>query len=299
MIKAALCIALLAGVALLGCEPGQTAGSWFGPNDPTADRPVMPIDQLKDAGNSKRYVLLVYVKTLSVSMPVGTVSGSEELWSYLDEEQVNALRSASLGRNGLRVGVAGASAWKDLQELLEKMTGQPLKSVTMVSQPGEPLSIVLKQRQPIQTVFVYSDDRTLSGADYPPADNIFTLECTLNPDDPSKIMITGVPQIRTTAQRPRFVSGPGLPSMVARPDYYSFQSATFQVMLPSKDILVVGPGSQSRRSSSIGSRFLVSQNNGVEHETVLIFMPEVFAAPLPQRAGGLLGPIPSGNRQGR
>ncbi|HUS48380.1 MAG TPA: hypothetical protein VM098_09675 [Phycisphaerae bacterium] len=278
MKKAALSIALLA--ASLGCNGGDPGSDPKTANPIMAGRPLMPGDQAKQKGDQKRYILLVYLKMTTISVPTGTVSTSEKLWSYLDEECVTALRSANLGRNGLRVGVVDQQGWKDVVKVLEELTGRQLKATTMLSQPGEPFNIALKQQQPVQTVFVFSDDRTLEGRDYPEGDNLLTLSCTLNEDDPSKIMITAMPQIRTAAYRPRFIEGAGLPRMAAMPDYYSFDAATFQVTLPSKNVLIVGPGSESRRSSSIGHEFLVRNNKGVEYETVLVLIPEVFATPL-------------------
>jgi len=269
-------------VALNACEPADQQPA--PPPDeqivPT-NRPIMPADKIKDIGEGEnRYLLLVYVRMIIVSVPPGTVSGSETLWSYLDEERVSPLRSASLGRNGLRAGVARRDSWPDLEKMLEQATGRQLKMTTLISQPGEPVAIVMKQRQPVQTIFVYSDEKTLSGRDYPAGDNLLSLYCTLNAEDPSKIMITAVPQIRSTAQRPQFVTGEGLPRLASLPDYYSFDAATFQAMLPSRDVLVLGPGSHSARRSSIAHMLLTREIEGVEHETVLILIPEVFATPI-------------------
>jgi hypothetical protein len=68
--------------------------------------------------------------------------------------------------------------------------------------------------------------------------------------------------------------------MASRPDYYSLEAVMFRAVLPSKDVLIIGPGSQSSRSSSIAHSFLLSNKNGIQLETVLVLIPEVFAMPI-------------------
>ena len=149
--------------------------------------------------------------------------------------------------------------------------------------PGNPLPIVLKERQGEQTIFVFHEDRTLSGADYPPGDNVLAVACTLDEDDRSRVFVSAVPQIVTTLRRQRFLMGEGGPVVAARPDVYPFEPLTFQVNVPRGDFVVVGPGSQSRRASSVGHHFLVRDKKGVEFETLIVLMPEVVAAALPTR----------------
>ena len=68
--------------------------------------------------------------------------------------------------------------------------------------------------------------------------------------------------------------------MVDRPDIFSLTPLTFQVSVPSKDFLVIGPGPECGRRSSVGHHFLVSDRDGVEFETLLVLKPEAFAAPV-------------------
>jgi hypothetical protein len=147
--------------------------------------------------------------------------------------------------------------------------------------PGDPAPIVVKRDVPGQTIFTYFPDRTLSGIDYPDGcENLLTLTCTLDPDDPKRIMITGLPQIRTNARKVNIVREGDAYSMVAQPTIYSLLPMEFQLTVPSNDVLIIGPGAMARRSSSPGHHFLMRQKDGMEFETVLLLMPEVFAAPL-------------------
>jgi len=229
--------------------------------------------------NGKPYMLIVRMRMASIEVPMGTASGTEELWSYLDEESIRGVGGA-MGRNGWRAGVAKASTWPDIAKILKRMTGRRLKESNLTIVPGSPLHITLKERQAAQTIFVSHNDGTLSGADYPPGDNLLTITCTLDEDDASRVLITAMPQIRSTYRRPTFVKNFGRVTMVARPEFCGFRPLAFQVGVPAKDILIIGPNAVSRRRSSAGHHFLVRKKKGLDFETVLILSPEVFAAPL-------------------
>lgn len=153
----------------------------------------------------------------------------------------------------------------------------------MLAPPGNPVQIELKRLQPVQTIFTFRNDRTLCGRDYPPGDNLLTICSTLDEDDPSTVLITGVPQVRSTGRRPQIVNdGAGGLRMVEQPVLFSLSPLTFQVSIPAGSLLVIGPGSASRRPTSAGHHFLVHRKKGVEFETVLVVIPEVFATPLPE-----------------
>ncbi len=285
MKRLALALLCVAPAATGGCTPFGDTEAGIEPL-PKEDERLIPADRLpprQDAADpnagGKSIFLVIKVRMVTISVPVGTASGSEELWSYLDEELVEALRSANLGRNGLRVGVARRQDWPQVAAVLTKMTGRPLRTTTMISMPGDTLPVALKMQQPPQTVFVFHDDRSLTGRDYPGGDNVVALYCTLNEDDPSRIMITGLPEIRTTERFPRFTNTMGRPMMIYRPDYYPFEGMTFRVGLNSRDVLIVGPGFESRRATSVGHRFLIRDSDGVEYETVLVLIPQVFGVP--------------------
>jgi hypothetical protein len=156
------------------------------------------------------------------------------------------------------------------------MTGRPIHESQFASQPGVPHHVILHEGRPIQTIFLSYSDRTLSGADYPPGDDLLSLSCTLSEDDPNSMVITGLPQIRSSQRRLQVVREGGTAMLVERPTMFPFSALTFQVPVSKGDFLVVGPGAESRRSSSVGNSFLVRQKEGMEFETVLIILPEVI-----------------------
>jgi hypothetical protein len=272
---------LLASAAMLAGCPGGLSD----PNAPpgASGMPKMPGREDADANDPtrpRRVKLVVTIRLTTVEVPVGTASGSEDVWSYLDEEPIRAVRSASLGRNGLRVGLGRSGNWPDLVRVLKRMTGRSPKQQLVASVPGDPLPIVLKERQQTQTIFTFHDDRTLSGRDFPPGDYVLAVVCTLDEDDASRILMTAMPQIRSTRRQASFAIGKAGPAMIMRPQVFNFPSLTFQLGIPAKGFLVIGPGANARNPTSVGHHYLVKKREGMEFETLLVLHPEVLAAPM-------------------
>ena len=283
MKRCALCLALWALVASAGCGPEQKrpGPGYYGAGTGAA-KPIAPFRPAGAAGKKGdgAYLLYLQLRLISIKVPVGKASGSEDLWSYLDEEGLGATSSTCLGRNGLRVGVGRRQSWPDLAAILKRLTGRAIRTTTMSALPGENVHVVLKEFRPSQTIFFFHPDRTLSGADHPPGDNVLTLTCTVGGDDPSRILMTAVPQVRSSKRRTKIVKSPAGVMMVDKPTWSSFRPLMFQVSVPSKDFLVVGPSAESRRASSVGHHFLVEKKEGMEVETLLVIIPEVLAKPL-------------------
>ncbi len=223
------------------------------------------------------YTFMVQMRMATIEVPVGQASGSEAIWSYLDEERTRAVRSASFGRNGMRIGVAGLDTWPDLMRILQKLTGRQVKEEMAYVTPGRSFHVELKGNQGPQTIFTSYNDRTLSGCDYPGGDNLLVINCSLDPESNSRIVLTGVPQIRSTQRKVAIASG-GV--IGAAPDAYNFEQVTFQLTLASRDLILIGPGAESRRPTSIGYHFLLKDRDDVQFETVLVLIPEVIKAPI-------------------
>jgi len=277
MRKSAIVIlaAFLSACLSAGCRNGSVKpGDGFVLGD---SRPLMPADR-RPAGDKGKYVLLIRLQMASIEVPVGAASASEEIWSYLDEEAVRTFSSASLGLNGLRIGWGRENTWPDMARVLGRLTGRKLRESTTLALPGNPVPIILK-KQGQQTIFTFYDDRTMSGSDYPAGENILAVSFTLDQDDPSKIVVTGVPQITSEHRETKIAMDELGLRMVERPNIYTFQPLTFQVQIPSGDYILIGPGGQSRRPSSVGNSFLLKTKEGMLFETVLVLKPQVYAAP--------------------
>ena len=68
--------------------------------------------------------------------------------------------------------------------------------------------------------------------------------------------------------------------MVNQPDYLALPELDFSLKTPPKGFLLIGPGRQVRRPSSPGQQFLVFDRQGLKFESIVVLVPEVFAAPI-------------------
>ncbi|MFP4052402.1 MAG: hypothetical protein ACLFV7_00890, partial [Phycisphaerae bacterium] len=186
--------------------------------------------------------LMIRMGLSTVEVPAGKASGSEDIWSYLDEESAGPDTAAALGRNGLRVGVGKLANWPDVKAMLTELTGQQVSSTVVPLVSGSPVPIRLKRRQPVQTVFFSRDDLSLTGEDYPPGTNQFLLSCTMDRDDRTRVLVTGVPQIETTKRTPKLVDRNGSRGFVPLPDWHTFRFLRFQLPVANDEFLVIGPG---------------------------------------------------------
>ena len=260
------------------CSPGCKGGGDLSALSAGVSRPVSIPSDAPGEDQAKRYVVLIRLRIGAVEVPAGTASDSERIWSYLDEEPIDAARAANLGRNGFRVGLGRQGSWPDVAAVLKGLTGRVVDMKDSLAQPGNPVQVVLQRGQPRQTIFVFHPDRTVSGADYPPGENLLAIACTVDEDDTSTVLLTGLPQIRSKSQRTKVVrGGPGV-NVVTRPEVFSFEPLSFQLAVPQGDFVVIGPGSASRRAGSAARHFLVKTREGMQFETVLVLMPQAVLA---------------------
>jgi len=288
MKRLAICLITAPAVLSAGCpadvDPADVAAS-------TNTAPRLIEVKAGSKVDATTHVLLIRIKAVQIELPVGTASSSEEIWSYLDEEPLGAARGAALGRNGLRVGIGRQDSWPDLARVLKRMTGRGFRHITKLTKPGKPATFEMSRRKQDSTIFTSHADRSLSGADYPAGRYLLSVLCTLDEDEPSTILITAAPQIESARRKPKLSALKGGFVLAAKPTIYNFPELTFQVSVPAKDFLVVGPGAQSRRPSSIGRHFLVRQSGGAQFETAIVLVPEVFAAPRRKKPLAL-APVP-------
>ena len=220
-------------------------------------------------------LLIVRLLVASVEAPLGTISDTEQLWSYLDENPVRVIGSGDLGLNGIRVGIGRRETWEDVAGVLKEMTGKVLRQKTVVAPPGNAVRLTFQKTQPARVIFLVYADRTLTGGDFPQGDHILTVGLTVAEDDPSKVMLTVVPQILSTRRDTKIVKHPGGYAVVEKPNLYTFEPLTFQLSVTNDDFVVIGPNSESRRPTSVGHGLFIRRKQGLAFETVFVLSPRL------------------------
>lgn len=224
-------------------------------------------------------IFLMQIRMVVIRIPAGQKRKIEKLWSYLDEEPLS-LKSTVMGLNGFRVGVGKGSDWEDVDRILKNLAGENYELMTVQAPPGVPQPVELKLYQPAQNIFVYAKDQSLEGKLYPPGDNIITISASLDRQNNKRIILTVLPQLRTAQRFTTFSKDGGIMKMEQKPQFMPFRDLEFQLNVPSDDFIIIGPGSQADRKTSVANYFLKETVDGVVFDKLLLFAPKVYKVKL-------------------
>lgn len=266
------CIWAVVG-AILGCLPPQEQAK-----PATTGRSVVARSSNQPEGARRK---VVSVRIGLIDLPAGAASDSEDIWAGLAEAPVEAADLDRLRENGLRVGVARPADREHLTDTLRALTGREVRYVAIAALGDAPGSVTLKEGQPDRTIFTVGREGAVRGADYPPGDYAIGVGCRINENDPSRILMAVVPQVRTGAPEPPGMRVVGPPAARTHKEVLGLEAGTVTVTLSAGDILVIGPSGRSARASSIGHCFLTGSREGLPYETVVLLTPEVIAFSLP------------------
>lgn len=268
--------ALAAGAS---CRPGAEPLRPPMPPPTVNGVPATPLSELGDDRPVEARTLVIRHRLVTLQLPLGTASQTEEIWSYVNEEPTGARLGACLARNGMRIGLGRERDWPEIARILRRLTGQPLARGQLIARPGHPAAVALKKGQPVQTIFTFRLDGTLVGRDYPAGDNLLVLTAGVDFDAPRNVLLTGAPVVRSTRRRTRYVKGEAGYVLASKPIHHRLEELAFRLSVAPGGFVMVGPGREVARATSPGNRFLVHRQEGERFETVLVIAPEVFLAP--------------------
>ena len=99
---------------------------------------------------------------------------------------------------------------------------------------------------------------------------------------PVSLAITAVPQIRTLRGKVKFVRDGKSDrySMTRHRQVHSLDSVGCHVSISEKEFLILGPGPEADRDSSVGRSFFIQEQEGLRYQTLLILAPRVFKVPV-------------------
>ena len=279
---------LLAMAAGTGCEPTRPAARGGVVGEPlalTSTPPLAsgePMRRVTDAEATPadQYALVVQLNIFRVEVPFGLASHSERLWRYLDEELAEVPALATLHRNGFRVGRARTSDWDPVGRLLRDMAGRALRRSRRLAWPARPASLTLQAHRGYQRIFTFTEQGLLEGRDYRPGDNVLIITCHLNANDPSEVLLQVTPAVRSRLRVRRWSrTDEGDYELGNKPVETPIENLQFTVKVPKGRYVLIGPGQAAARVTSPGYRFLTADVRGARLETLLVIVPEVFAAP--------------------
>ena len=148
----------------------------------------------------------VTLEIWTVRLPLGDSQQSDAVWNEIDEQQIPTHVRRELKRNGLRVGVVGASVPDSLARMLELTDAPPdenavWQEVDLQTTPNVTRRVVQVREggkveiTPTSTVYdelhlLYHEDGTVRGRTYSAAQAVFNGQVNLNGDGSVRLQLT-------------------------------------------------------------------------------------------------------------
>jgi len=219
----------------------------------------------------------VCVRVALVNLPLGAASDSQDIWARLREEVLDPQRQNVLKANGLRAGIAPGRNLVNLVGVLQGLTGREILYATIPAISEAPRTLTLRPDEPPRTIFIIGRDGSARAGAYQAGEYVLTMAGRIDQEDPSHVLMTAMPQIRVAAADTRVVRTEGRLTFQTYRKVLGLEEGTVTADMPAGDILVIGPGRQSHRPSSIGHSFLTGDISGIPYETVILLVPQVVS----------------------
>lgn len=199
----------------------------------------------------------VVLRVLHVQIPHAHADQAAALWNHVREDVLDAARQVLLRQNGVRVGVGHGYGWDAVKATLDAVAGVTVASLEPVRLPEEyPLALELDSRPREQTIFYVAEDGVLTGATWPASRNVLRVSFALNLEDPERVRLTVVPEVRQRLEGFRWLrSATGITQV---PNYggRTFAAAGFVVDLAPGEFVVLAPSERADLYGLVGGAFL-------------------------------------------
>ncbi|QDT01497.1 hypothetical protein [Adhaeretor mobilis] len=262
-------------ITLAGCQ------TFLAPPDEALETLLQPIKSTPES---------VTLEVFHVRIPVELEDDVQQLWSRVDEQQVDAATRRRLTANGLRVGTVGAPLPGELTDLLE-LVGQPadqqasastdlagekvITSLTAQPRVTRRIERLSKHEQmPITASEVrnslhilVSDDDGLNGNEFREVEAVYSLKARAQPHQRVSLSVT--PELHHGELRQRRIgSDKGIFLMTASRERESFADLRIAAELTPGEILVLGCLPDA--GSSLGHAFHVAETSGTPQSKLIL-----------------------------
>jgi hypothetical protein len=237
-----------------------------------------PPDKGKGSSPTRRTLRTVGLEAMTISVPLGGVSRSKDVWRHVDETHVGAEQMLLFRRNGLRIGLGRPESFPPIKALLDALPGGVFHQPANLGDSVEKKRLELRTNKPEenQTVWYYTASGDLVGETYANCENILNVYLSLDPQFPNTVSMSIVPEFRGTETRRTWHRGPtGYKPIEIREGTYLYELAA-NMRIPADHFVIIGPSEKIHTAPSIiGARFLIEKIDGQENERVFVLTPRV------------------------
>jgi hypothetical protein len=265
-------VILLSAAVLCGCRahPDSTTQPTTQQFTLTANPPVAA-----DPRDPKpTWQALIHLDIYQFDLPLGQISKNEVFWKQVDETRLGADLSHRLYDNGLRCGIVPKSQWSFFRDLVDDKTHPPVHQ-TIDGFRSDAVQLQFSRQVDAEDIFFFNTAGEAEGHTYKKCVNVVALSFEPVPRQPGVVHIALCPTIKQQADR-----------VVYTPLDHEFESsyskvdrlyeAALHADVPDDSFLIVSPGAQASRTTSIGGSFFIKNDTTEQFEEVLLIVPTLF-----------------------
>jgi hypothetical protein len=221
-------------------------------------------------------VKAVQFDVLQVQAPLGEFSRSQKIWDHLDEQAVGTEMQMILQRNGLRVGLGTPESWPPVHAILQGVQRRIVR--TLPPSPPNSVSVSLRlNNDPLdQTIFFFRPDRSLAGAWFAGATDVFRITWEFNSDNIEQVVVYLTPEVRQDQSGVTFKATPQGVAPVPIYEGRVFKELACRLVVSPGGYIVLGPGEDVSHVGLLGREFLVTPIDGEPYEMILVIVPRVL-----------------------
>lgn len=220
---------------------------------------------------------------MHIMVPLGTISGSRELWNQVNEQVLPAVRVQQLRNNGVRAGLVSEASWAGFKETLDELSDRRINWKRLVFRNGYPLELSIDERPRLNTVFYYLPDGRMPGNSYADSKRYLHVAHTPNPENFNEVLLAITPEIRQGRARKKWEMTEDGIRRVSLYEGKVFVELSILVTVPAGSVLVIGMSPEVGKPNIFGEAFLTDEQDGQRWETMYLIAPRILRMPIAKR----------------
>ncbi|MFN0135934.1 MAG: hypothetical protein ACKVS9_07420 [Phycisphaerae bacterium] len=278
----AVALALAGGCKLPGAATDSPQSSQQSEQSPlrSADNAFTSADRGASVGRAaelpteRRNMLTLAV--LHVEIPARELDAADNIWTHINESQIDADVGLRLSRNGLRVGVADLTAFEPIRVILDSIPRHRVTQPPPLSVPnGLPLVLEMDAEPRDQTIFCVAADGILSGGTYLQSRNSIRVTYGALPGESGRIRFYATPEIQQREDGFRWIRTEM--GLWQQPNERRFvvEAASFGLELKKGEMVIIAPSRAGRAAGLVGETLLARDFEGERYYSFVFMRPEV------------------------
>jgi hypothetical protein len=260
-------------VLLCGCQPADLKKPTSNPATTTTSQLTVNIKPIGTDPRDPRPGpgAIIRMVVFTIDLPSGCVSDNKQFWKRVDEQAVGAANHDRLLRNGIRCGVVppGESAYfsRFFDSQPHQMTVARVESFSTQTLP-----LQTERHVDREDLFVFTPDGRIEGRSFDRAANQLMMTFGFNPADSNVVRVSLCPQVRSERLHLEY-SALNQEFETPLKDIEHLYEVGLTADVPDGSFLIVAPGLDADRNTSIGGRFLTVSDATQRSEQVILIVP--------------------------